>query len=103
MFAAGLAMTPVMADAVSSAVTRAQTAVARWESERSYFNFSERAIDAARLYPPHTYHRLRKIKAAYDPNDVFLSNHPIAPARSDDMTGHQSARRQGYEGRLIEQ
>jgi hypothetical protein len=81
MFTAGLALTPAIADAISGAVTRAKTALAPWESERSYFNFSERAIDAARLYPPHTYRRLRKIKTAYDPNKLFLSNHPIPPAR----------------------
>jgi FAD/FMN-containing dehydrogenase len=81
MFTAGLALTPAIADAISGAVTRAKTALAPWESERSYFNFSERAIDAARLYPPHTYRRLRKIKTAYDPNNLFLSNHPIPPAQ----------------------
>jgi len=84
MFAAGLAMTPEMGAAVDEAVTRSKEALAPWESERAYFNFSERPLDAARLYPPQTYRRLRRIKAAYDPGELFVSNHPIpalAPAR----------------------
>jgi len=77
MFAAGLAPTPEIAAAVSEAVDRAKTALAPWESDRTYFNFSEQPIDAARLYPPQTYKRLRRIKAAYDPGDLFVANHAI--------------------------
>ena len=77
MFAAGLAPTSEIADAVHHAVDRAKAALGHWESERSYFNFSERPIDAARLYPDATYRRLRRLKAAYDPTAMFVSNHPI--------------------------
>ncbi|HEV2787189.1 MAG TPA: BBE domain-containing protein [Solirubrobacteraceae bacterium] len=45
-----------------------------------YLNFAERPIDAATIYRPRAYQRLREIKAAYDPEDLFLSNHPIPPA-----------------------
>jgi FAD/FMN-containing dehydrogenase len=77
MFAAGFAPTPELAAAVGKAVDRAKAALAPWESERSYFNFSELPIDGARLYPAETYRRLRAIKTAYDPTELFLSNHPI--------------------------
>jgi hypothetical protein len=80
MFAAGLAMTPELAIAVTAAVDGAKAALAPWASERTYFNFSERPVDAARLYPAHTYRRLRKIRAAYDPGELFVANHPIPPA-----------------------
>jgi FAD/FMN-containing dehydrogenase len=79
MFAAGFAPTPELAAAVAEAVDRAKAALAPWESERSYFNFSERTIDSARLYPAATYRRLRRIKAAYDPDELFVANHPITP------------------------
>ena len=79
MFAAGLAMTPTMGAAVGTAVDRAKAALAPWESERTYLNFSERPVDAARLYPAETYARLRRIKAAYDPGQLFVANHPITP------------------------
>jgi FAD/FMN-containing dehydrogenase len=81
MFAAGFAPTSELAAAVEEAVDRAKAALAPWESERSYFNFSERQIDGARLYPAETYRRLRAVKAAYDPAQRFVSNHPIPPLR----------------------
>jgi hypothetical protein len=80
MFAAGLTPTPESAVAVGDAVDRAKAALAPWESDRTYFNFADRPIDAARLYPAETYRRLRRIKAACDPCELFVSNHPIAPA-----------------------
>jgi FAD/FMN-containing dehydrogenase len=77
MFAAGHTPTPEAHVAVGEAIDRAKVALAPWESERAYFNFSERAIDAARLFPPDTLDRLRKVRAAYDPAQLFVSNHPI--------------------------
>lgn len=39
--------------------------------------------DAARLiYPPQTYARLAAVKAAYDPDNLFRSNHNVPPART---------------------
>jgi hypothetical protein len=81
MFAAGLPMTPELGIAVVEAVDRAKAALATWESERAYFNFAERPVDGARLYPPETYARLRQVKATCDPGELFLANHPIPPAR----------------------
>jgi FAD/FMN-containing dehydrogenase len=86
MFAAGLAPTPEIAAAVSEAVDRAKAALAPWESERTYSNFSERPTDAARLYPAQTYRRLRRIKAVYDPGELFVANHPIAPGGEQQIT-----------------
>jgi hypothetical protein len=81
MFAAGLAPTPELHAAVDKGVDGAKAALSPWQSARTYFNFSERPIDAARLYPAQAYRRLRRIKAAYDPGELFVSNHPIAPSR----------------------
>jgi hypothetical protein len=80
MFAVGLAMTPEMGVAVGEAVDSAKAALTPWESERTYFNFSEQPVDAARLYPSETYGRLRRVRAAYDPGELFVANHPIPPA-----------------------
>jgi FAD/FMN-containing dehydrogenase len=81
MFAVGLAPTPEMGAAVGAAVDRAKHALAPWESERTYLNFAERQVDPARLYTPETYRRLRRVRAAFDPGELFLANHPIPPAR----------------------
>jgi hypothetical protein len=82
MFTVGAAPTPEIAAAVREAVDLVKTGLAPWESERTYFNFSERQVGGARLYPlkTYTYQRLRKIRAAHDPGEMFVSNHPIPPA-----------------------
>ena len=77
MFAAGPTPTPGEHAAVVDAIDRAKAALGQWEAARAYFNFSERPIDASRLYPAETYQRLRRIKAIYDPSELFVSNHPI--------------------------
>jgi FAD/FMN-containing dehydrogenase len=81
MFAAGPTPTAESHAAVDDAIDRAKAALGPWESARTYFNFSERPIDANRLYPAETYQRLRRIKAVYDPSELFVSNHPITPAQ----------------------
>jgi hypothetical protein len=78
MFAVGMAMTPELGTAVAEAVDRAKAALEPWEAERSYFNFAERPVDAARLYSPVTYRRLRRVRAAYDAGELFIANHPIS-------------------------
>jgi FAD/FMN-containing dehydrogenase len=81
VFAVGFAPTPEIGAAVDSAVDAAKEALARWESERTYFNFAERSVPAERLYADEAYRRLRRIRAAYDPGSLFVANHPIPPAR----------------------
>ena len=68
MFAVGMAPTPEIAAAVGEAVDLVKAGLAPWESARTYFNFAERQIGGARLYPlkTYTYQRLRKIRATHD-------------------------------------
>jgi hypothetical protein len=80
MFAVGIAPTPEAAAAVDEAVDRAKAGLAPWQSQRTYFNFAERSVPADRLYPAETYRRLRRIRAAYDPTELFVANHPIPVA-----------------------
>jgi len=77
MFAVGMTPTPDAAAAVHAGVDRAKEALAEWESPRTYFNFAERPVDPARLYPPETYRRLRRIRDAHDPGRMFVANHRI--------------------------
>jgi hypothetical protein len=81
MFAVGFAPTPEVGRAIEQAVDRAKDALTRWESDRNYFNFAERPVEAERLYMAETYRRLRRIKTAYDAGGLFVANHPIPPAR----------------------
>jgi FAD/FMN-containing dehydrogenase len=82
MFAVGMALTPEMKAAVEAHAARVVEAMRRYHSDDGYLNFAENAGDGAALFGDQdVYGRLRAIKTAYDPGDVFLSNHPIPPAR----------------------
>jgi FAD/FMN-containing dehydrogenase len=45
-----------------------------------YPNFVEAPADTSRFFDRATWARLRDVKAAYDPTDLFRGNHPIPPA-----------------------
>ena len=45
-----------------------------------YPNFVEEPADASAFFDPTTWARLRTVKAAYDPANVFVGNHHIPPA-----------------------
>jgi hypothetical protein len=80
MYAVGMAVTPDLKQAINDRLDLLREALSPWRSHHGYFNFDDRPGDAERLFPHATYRRLRKIKAAYDPGDLFLSNHPVIPA-----------------------
>jgi FAD binding domain/Berberine and berberine like len=82
MFAVGMAMDPVMTAAVSAYLPGVKQALTRYDSGREYLNFAQHRTDARRLWPMDTYYRLRQVKAAHDPLDIFRSNHPVPPGRS---------------------
>ncbi|GIH28667.1 oxidoreductase [Acrocarpospora phusangensis] len=45
-----------------------------------YPNFVEEPADVGAFFDPETWNRLRRVKALYDPEDVFRGNHHIPPA-----------------------
>ena len=47
-----------------------------------YPNFVEQPADASEFFDPGTWRRLRRVKALYDPQDVFKGNHHIPPAEA---------------------
>jgi hypothetical protein len=57
-------------------------ALAPYDTGRQYLNFTEASTDPARFYRPDVFHRLRAVKAAYDPDNLFRANHPIPLASS---------------------
>lgn len=79
-FAVGVPMDADLAAAIEAHLALASAALAPYESGAKYSNFAERQTDSATMYGPAAHARLREIKASYDPGDLFLSNHPIAPA-----------------------
>jgi FAD binding domain/Berberine and berberine like len=79
-FAVGMVVNEEMYRANRSQLDRLAEALGPYDNARSYLNFAERRIDPARFYTPSVYRRLREVKRAFDPADLFRANHPIAPA-----------------------
>ncbi|HEX8855460.1 MAG TPA: FAD-binding oxidoreductase [Thermoleophilaceae bacterium] len=79
MFAVGMTPVPEMVEAVEAHVNIAKRALGAWDRGLMYLNFAEHKIDPSRLWSPAAYLRLRKIRAAYDPDELFRANHPVPP------------------------
>ena len=81
MFAFGIAATPELGTAVHGFVSRLLDALEPWEAEHTYLNFAESRRKPMTLFSSESYHRLRRIKAILDPDDLIRSNHPVPAAR----------------------
>ena len=81
MFAVGMVMGPGAKEAIEAHAGRLVEALADYKAESGYLNFAEAPTDPAELYGEEAYGRLRAIKAGYDPEDLFRSNHPVPAAR----------------------
>ena len=78
VYAVGIVPDPALAPAVSAAVDAVRGALAPWAAERDYANFRETAVPASRLWPADALDRLRAVKAAYDPEGVIRTAHPLS-------------------------
>lgn len=76
-FTFGLAPDPASLAAVERGVSLVLGALGPWDSGRRYLNFAESRVDPRSIFPEDTYDRLLRVKAAYDPTDMFRANHAI--------------------------
>jgi FAD/FMN-containing dehydrogenase len=79
LFALGVVMDEDMGVAVREALHDVDEAV-RPHRTGYYPNFVEHEADASTFFDPETWARLRAVKAAYDPDEVFVGNHYIPKA-----------------------
>jgi FAD/FMN-containing dehydrogenase len=79
LFALGAVFDEPMGEAVAAALSDVDDAV-RPHRAGYYPNFVEEQADASAFFDPETWARLRAIKSAYDPGDMFAGNHYIPPA-----------------------
>ena len=77
MFAAGMTLGPEHQARVRAQVQAVHAALAPWTASHMYSNFADTRRDPGSFWSEHAYNRLRRIKAAVDPNDLIRSNHPI--------------------------
>jgi hypothetical protein len=57
------------------------TAMSPFSSGSQYLNFATRTVDVSTGYHPDAWSRLRAVRAAVDPDQVLLANHPVPPAQ----------------------
>ena len=81
LFAAGATPTPELASAVRAQAQAVKDALAPWHAGYDYYNSEETPAAASAVLPPASYRRLQEIKAAYDPDQVIISAHPVWPTR----------------------
>ena len=79
MFALGAVFDEPMREAVHTALADIDVALQPYGAGH-YLNFVEEPADASAFFDPATWARLRAVKAAYDPANVFVGNHHIPPA-----------------------
>ena len=77
MYAVGIAPTPEAKAVVEEATAILRDALAPWEADHTYLNFSETPREADDHFAPESLERLRMIKQEVDPRDVIRSNHPL--------------------------
>ena len=79
LVATGLAPCPPAVSAVARSVAAAQTAMRPWAARQMYLNLACTSRDPASFWSAEAYDRLRRIKAAVDPDNLIRSNHPVPP------------------------
>jgi FAD/FMN-containing dehydrogenase len=77
LFAIGISPTPEARQAVERTVADLRAALAGLEAAHTYLNFAETKRDARTLWSETSHHRLRRIKTAFDPQNVIRSNHEL--------------------------
>jgi FAD/FMN-containing dehydrogenase len=83
LFAIGIPMGPELAAALPVHLDAVERDLRPWDAGREYLNFAERPVAPDRLFAPTVYERLRAVRATYDPDGRFVSNHRIESPATD--------------------
>ncbi len=81
MFAVGMLPVPELETPTVSQIRAIKGALTPWASRQMYFNFADFRRPIETFWTDEAFARLRRVKAAVDPDEVILANHPIPPAR----------------------
>jgi FAD/FMN-containing dehydrogenase len=76
----GVLMDPALRQPITSALDKLADAMNPWAAERGFFNYAERPANVNALLPTETCTRLARVKRRWDPDEVILANHSVAPA-----------------------
>ena len=77
LFAAGMVPAPELEAGVRAQVDAVKAALRPWAARHRYLNFADRPADPRTFWSEQAFHRLRRIKTAFDPDGRIRSNHPV--------------------------
>ena len=78
LFTVAMAFSPEMAEAGNAASAALIASLVLWSADWTLLNFAERPVDPATGFPSSSWERLRAVRAAVDPDGVFLANHRVS-------------------------
>jgi FAD/FMN-containing dehydrogenase len=81
LFGVGVSMPPQAGARVAADLALLQEAMAPYDTGRVYLNYHERGGSARTSFSPEAYALLADVRAAYDPAELFVASHRIAPSR----------------------
>jgi FAD/FMN-containing dehydrogenase len=79
-FAVGMVLDPAVVGLLEAQIALVNGAMAQYGSGRRYLNLSEAAVDPVAFFGEEAYARLREVKTAVDPLELFRGNHQIPAA-----------------------
>jgi FAD/FMN-containing dehydrogenase len=77
LYGVGSPLGPVTPEAIGERLDEVRAAAGPWLSRQTYFNFADRDVDVADLYPGRAAGRLSELRAELDPDSLFRSRHTI--------------------------
>ena len=81
LFAVGAPMVPELAEPIGERLAMLREAMRPWETGTVFLNFDENPeATGERAFAPEDYARLREVRAAYDPQELFVAPQRIEPA-----------------------
>ncbi len=85
LYTVGIVSTPEAGRASAARFDMVKDAVSAWTSRQIVPNFAETRRDPTSFWTADACARLREVKARFDPDDMFRSNHPVLPAVEAEM------------------
>jgi hypothetical protein len=73
----GLLMAPDARAGLDAYLDEAMAAMEPWSTGVHYLNFADRPCDGSKGFPEDSYRRLLEVKAAVDPDGLFVAAHPV--------------------------
>jgi FAD/FMN-containing dehydrogenase len=84
VYSVGFTPDPHSGAAIAAQLAKISAALAPYQAGRRYYNLAETEVDPSEFFDRPTLDRLRRVKAEYDPGNLFRARHEIGPRPGPD-------------------